>query len=78
MVMKVYSVKLQLELQQCYCAAYIDPPPPITEKKMRFLNQVSNVLKSKNNQMLLCGDFNVGEINWITHEIGASKDDVSQ
>ena len=49
------------------------------EENVRFLNQASNVLKiQKQPNPFLCGDFNVGELNWITHEIVATRDDVSQ
>ena len=56
------------------------PPSYSHEENSTFLNQVECVLRpqSKFHQSLICGDFNAGEINWISHEIHPSRAGIAQ
>ena len=50
------------------------------EESLLFNNHLDSAFKSRQCQVLVCGDFNFSEINWIrpTHEVNSSHENASQ
>ena len=54
------------------------PPNYSREENVLFFNHVEDIFKSRNDQILICGDFNFGEIDWTLNEVNDGSESAPQ